>query len=184
MRPGYPPRRTTPANPAAASAIWHGGHRLLLFLSGGAAAVLVIQVLRVLTEATGMCTGCNVGSDGDMLWAAAVGGGAAAAGGSDDLFGADYFDGLFDRILGREPLEPSIEGQPLPVDPAFDGPADVDAIRNSGFYQEVVSDDGTLSQLSRAARRLLGSDVREPAPAAPLPDPPLPNEPHQDRPGR
>jgi hypothetical protein len=180
MLSGHPQRRAALAIPAAASAIWHGGQRLLVFLSVGAAAIVVIQLIRLAAEASGMCTGCNVGSDDEMLWAAAVGGGAAAASGNDDLFGEDYLDGLIDKMLGREPPEPSIEGQALPADPAFGEPADVDAIRNSGLYQAVVDDDSSLNELGRAARRLLGSDVREPSPDQPLPDPPAPNPSRHD----
>lgn len=184
MHSGLPRGRTMLAIRGGARAIRHGGRPLLVFLSVGGLAIIAIQLIRLAAEATGMCTGCNVGSDGDMLWAAAAGGGAAAAGGSDDLFGEDYLDGLIDKLLGREPPEPGIESQPLPSDPAFGGPADVDALRNSGLYQAVVDDRSTLNELSRAASRLFGSNVREPGPAEPLPDPPTSSTPRRDPSGR
>jgi hypothetical protein len=160
-----------------------GTTRLLLFLAVGGVTFVFIQLVQLVGEAAGLCTRCNVGSEGGVLWAVAAGGGAAAGAGSDDIFAEDYFEKLFDKAFGTEPPEPSIEGVPLPADPAFDGPADVEAIRGSGFYEQVVDDNSTLNELGRSVRRMFGAEVRDPQPETPLPEsPPMPRPP--EPPGR
>jgi len=165
--------RSTAAR-AAVRRLWRGGDRLLLFVTASATALVALQLLRLLAEAAGWCTGCNVGSDGDILAATTVGGGAAAWGGDDEPLLSDRVRDWIDGLFGDERPEPGVEGmdQPLPANPAFDQPADVEAIRGSLFYEAVTDDDSTLNEFRRSVYRFFG---KEPAPPdVPQPDGPPP----------
>lgn len=161
------PRATGPPHAARALLATAAIYRLLLFGSLGLFAFIALQLLRALAESSGLCTGCNVGTEGgDVLVATAVGGGAAASSNDDDLFGKDYFDRLLNRVFGGEEPDRGLEGMghPAPHDSSRDAPADVEWIRENLSKSE-PSDQPGIAGGSGADNEL---PTREPGPQSRL----------------
>ena len=131
----------------------HGlGRRLFAGVTFGVLAWLVIQVVRLVAEASGICTGCAAADDPDTLAAVTLGGlgGSLGGGGDENNPPQSPFDRWMDNVLGGRP-ERSVEGvdppsapSPPPADPEAQRAAEEEARRLWDLYKRAIGTKGVV----------------------------------------
>lgn len=141
--PAIPVRRPVP--PVVSAVLY----RLVVGLTVGTVAYLLIQVARVAAQASGLCTGCGADDPG-VLGALGLGGSGAALGGDPEPPGKSRFDDWMDNLFGGRPeatvegVEPPAPPPPAPPDPEAQRRAEENVRAMIDLYKRLIGTKGIV----------------------------------------